>query len=77
MQKLVIRADDVGYTPVGNIGVFETFDKGYSTSADVMLESPGTLDALRRLREYRGSASAGTPISGTARCCRPARCPAW
>lgn len=52
MQKLVIRADDVGYTPVGNMGVFETFDKGYSTSADVMLDSPGTLDALRRLREY-------------------------
>lgn len=51
MYKLVIRTDDVGYTDVCNIGTFETYEKGYSTSADVMLESPGTVDALKRLKE--------------------------
>ncbi|MCD7806654.1 MAG: ChbG/HpnK family deacetylase [Lachnospiraceae bacterium] len=52
MYKLVIRADDVGYTDVYNIGTFEAIQNGYVTSADVMLESPGTVDALRRLRDF-------------------------
>lgn len=51
-MKMIIRADDVGFTDVCNIGTFETFDNGLSTSADVMLESPGTVDALKRLRNY-------------------------
>lgn len=51
MRKLVIRTDDVGYTNVHNLGTFETYDHGYATSADVMLDSPGTEDALRRLRD--------------------------
>ena len=52
MRKLIIRTDDVGYTPVCNIGTFETYDRGYGTSADIMLESPGTVDALDRLKNY-------------------------
>lgn len=52
MRKLIIRTDDVGYTDVCNIGTFETYDRGFSTSADIMLDSPGTADALRRLRDY-------------------------
>lgn len=52
MRKMIIRADDVGFTDVCNIGTFETFDHGLSTSADVMLECPGTEDALKRLRSY-------------------------
>lgn len=51
MYKLIVRTDDVGYTDVCNIGTFETYHHGYATSADVMLESPGTVDALKRLRE--------------------------
>ncbi len=51
MRKMVIRADDVGYTDVCNIGTFLTITDGVVTSADVMLESPGTEDALRRLKE--------------------------
>lgn len=50
-MKLVIRADDVGYTDVCNIGAFETIDNGVVTSADVMLDCPGTEDALRRLKD--------------------------
>lgn len=51
-MKMIIRADDVGFSEVCNIGTFETFDRGLSTSADVMLDCPGTEDALRRLRDY-------------------------
>lgn len=51
MRKLVIRTDDVGYTKTHNLGTFETYDHGYATSADVMLDSPGTVDALQRLKE--------------------------
>ena len=51
MKKMIVRADDVGYTDVCNIGTFETITNGIVTSADVMLESPGTVDALNRLRE--------------------------
>jgi chitin disaccharide deacetylase len=50
-MKLVIRADDVGYTDICNIGTFKTLEQGISTSADVMLDTPGTEDALLRLLE--------------------------
>ncbi len=48
---MIIRADDVGFTDVCNIGAFETIEHGLTTSADVMLDCPGTEDALRRLRD--------------------------
>lgn len=51
MKKMIVRADDVGYTHVFNIGTFESIDNGIVTSADVMLESPGTVEALEFLRE--------------------------
>lgn len=50
-MKMIIRADDVGYSDVCNIGTFETIERGVVTSADIMLDSPGTDDALRRLKE--------------------------
>lgn len=51
-MRLVIRADDVGYTDVCNIGTFETIKNGVVTSVDIMLDTPGTIDALNRLREF-------------------------
>lgn len=51
-MKLVVRADDVGYSKVCNIGSFETVDSGIVTSMDIMLDTPGTVDALERLRNY-------------------------
>jgi predicted glycoside hydrolase/deacetylase ChbG (UPF0249 family) len=48
-KKLVVRADDVGFSKVCNIGTFEAIENGIVTSADVMLDSPGTEDALERL----------------------------
>lgn len=51
-MKLIIRADDVGYTPIHNLGTFETIEHGVVTSADVMLDCPGTVDALEKLTKY-------------------------
>lgn len=51
-KRIVVRADDVGYTLVNNIGAFEAFDYGIATAADVMLDTPGAVDALERLRNY-------------------------
>ena len=50
-MKLIIRADDVGYTKIHNLGTFQTIDEGVVTSADVMLDCPGTVDALEQLKE--------------------------
>lgn len=50
-MKIIIRADDVGYTDVCNLGAFESMEHGVVTAADVMLETPGTVDALRRLKD--------------------------
>lgn len=51
-MKMIIRNDDVGYSEVNDIGMFETLDNGASTACDVMLESPGTEKALEKLRNY-------------------------
>jgi predicted glycoside hydrolase/deacetylase ChbG (UPF0249 family) len=49
-RKMVVRADDVGHSKVCNIGTFEAIQNGVVTSVDIMLDSPGTEDALERLR---------------------------
>ena len=52
MRRMIIRVDDVGFSNVYNIGTFETIHNGVATSADVMLDSPGTVDALLRLKAF-------------------------
>jgi len=51
-RKMIVRADDIGFSNVCNIGTFEAIENGVVTSADVMLDSPGTEDALERLKAY-------------------------
>lgn len=51
-RKLVVRADDVGHSKVHNVGTFEAIEKGIVTAADVMLDSPGTEEALERLKSF-------------------------
>jgi chitin disaccharide deacetylase len=50
--KMIFRADDIGYTKVCNIGAFETIERGVVTAAEVMLDTPGTEDALERLKSF-------------------------
>jgi predicted glycoside hydrolase/deacetylase ChbG (UPF0249 family) len=50
--KLVIRADDYGYTVVHNLGTIETIKNGITTSVDLMLDTPGTEDGIARIKEF-------------------------
>ena len=52
MYKLIVRTDDVGYSNVCNIGTFEVYDHGWGSHLELMLESPGTVDALERAKRY-------------------------
>lgn len=49
-RKMIVQADDVGHSVVCNIGAFKTMEDGVVTAADIMLDSPGTVDALERLK---------------------------
>lgn len=51
-RRMVVRADDIGMSKVCNLGTFEAIEHGVVTSADIMLDSPGTEDALERLKAY-------------------------
>lgn len=51
-MKLIVRADDVGYTKIHNDGTFRTIEKGITTSCDLMLDTPGFEDACARLKDY-------------------------
>lgn len=51
-MKLIIRADDFGYTKTHNDGTFEAIRNGIVTSVDLMLDTPGTEDAILRMREF-------------------------
>ncbi len=50
-KRLVFRVDDVGYTPIYDLGVMEAFQSGVGSSADVMLDSPDTIEVLKKLKE--------------------------
>lgn len=50
-MKLIMRIDDVGYTHVHNLASFDAIDRGIATSADLMLDTPGTVEAMEFLRE--------------------------
>ena len=49
-RKMIIQADDVGFSDVANIGAFKTIEEGVVTIASIMLADPGTVDALERLK---------------------------
>lgn len=50
MTNLLIRADDVGYTHINNLGVFKAIDEGIVTSADLMLDCEGFDEAVEFLK---------------------------
>ncbi len=51
-MKLIIRADDVGYTVPYNMGFEKAVAEGVVTSADLMLDCPGFEDAVERIKKY-------------------------
>ena len=50
-KRLLVREDDVGYTLAFDLGAMKAIDEGIVTAADVMLDSPHTVEALKWLKE--------------------------
>ncbi len=51
-MKLIVRADDVGYTDAYNMGTEKAITEGIVTSADLMLDCPGFEGAVEMLKKY-------------------------
>lgn len=51
-MKLIVRADDYGYTDVYNLGTIKAIEDGIVTSVDLMLDTPGTIDAMEKIKSY-------------------------
>ena len=55
-RRVIVNADDLGLAPGVNTAIFEVFRAGNLTSATLMVNMPGTLDAVERLSDHRGLA---------------------
>lgn len=51
-MKLIIRADDYGYTEIFNQGTIKAIREGIVTYVDLMLDCEGTEDAIERIKEF-------------------------
>ncbi len=65
LRKLIINADDLGFTRGINRGIFEAAAAGTLTSASMMVNSPGWDDALARLRSSKRPPSVGLHLNLT------------
>ncbi len=50
-MKIVFRGDDVGYTNTHNLGTYKAIEEGVVSSADLMLDTPGFVDACAYLKD--------------------------
>lgn len=69
-MKLVMRADDYGYTEEFNRGTIEAVRNGIITAVDLMLDTQGSIDAMERIKEFpwisvgwHGGHFWGTPVA--------------
>ncbi len=69
-MRLVVKADDFGYTKTYNDGTLESVENGITTIVDLMLDTPGTEDAIERIKAYpwisvgwHGSHFWGSPVA--------------
>lgn len=51
MKKIIINADDFGYSTAVNLGIIESFKKGVLTSATLMANMPGCDEAIELAKE--------------------------
>ena len=72
-KRLVYRADDVGYTEAFDLGIYQAFDQGIASSADVMFDSPHTVQASvmaeRSSLDFHRLAPPTLGITGTRKRC--------
>ena len=64
MKFLIVNADDFGYGAGVNRGVAEAYDRGLVTSAGLMVNAPGTEEAVR-LAAARPGLSLGLHVNFT------------
>ncbi len=50
-KRLVFRVDDCGYTPIYDLGTQRALTEGVGSSADVMFDSPDTIEMLKWLKD--------------------------
>ncbi|HEY0977725.1 MAG TPA: ChbG/HpnK family deacetylase [Flavobacteriales bacterium] len=55
-RRIIINADDLGLSPSVNTAIFDVFRAGNLTSATLMVNMPGTTDAVARLKDHPGLA---------------------
>lgn len=83
-RRLVVNADDLGFVESVNRGIIQAADTGIVTSASLMVNTPGTDDAIRRLATLRARGRsvgvglhlnivAGTPLTRAASLTRSGR----
>ncbi len=72
-MKLLVKADDYGYTKTYNDGTLEAVENGIVTIVDLMLDTPGVEDAIERIKAYpwvtvgwHGSHFWGRPVADPA-----------
>lgn len=53
-RTLIVNADDLGLSPSVNTAIFDVFRAGNLSSATLMVNMPGTTDAVERAREHPG-----------------------
>ena len=55
-QRIIVNADDLGLAPSVNDAIFEVFRAGNLNSATLMVDMPGTGDAVDRSKDHPGLA---------------------
>lgn len=71
-RRIIVNADDLGLTTSVNTAIFDVFRAGNLSSATLMVNMPGTRDAVERLKQYPGLAvglhfciTEGWPLTGS------------
>lgn len=55
-RRIIVNADDLGLSPSVNTAIFDVFRAGNLSSATLMVNMPGTEDAVSRKNEFPGLA---------------------
>jgi len=55
-SRLIVNADDLGLSPSVNTAILDVYRAGNLSSATLMVNMPGTVDAVDRVKEYPGLA---------------------
>ena len=63
MKRLVVTADDLGYSGARNRGIFEAIERGVVTSASVMAGKAGTEEAVRYCARNAGVFGVGLHLN--------------